>query len=96
MTVTRRITLPIFREEAFGGGALIFLLAFTELTLSSLLAGSQFPTLGVIVFSMEAAGRALESAALGTLLTLLTLGLSAGVCKYLLDEKNSEEKETKA
>ncbi|AJQ28539.1 ABC transporter permease [Pelosinus fermentans] len=96
MTVTRRITLPIFREEAFGGGALIFLLAFTELTLSSLLAGSQFPTLGVIVFSMEAAGRALESAALGTLLTLLTLGLSAGVCKYLLDEKNSEEKEKKA
>ncbi len=95
MTVTRRITLPMFREEALGGGTLIFLLAFTELTLSSLLAGSQFPTLGVIVFSMETAGRALESAALGTVLTLLTLGLSAGVCKYLLDEKNSEEKETK-
>ncbi|HEY3424880.1 MAG TPA: hypothetical protein VGL27_08805, partial [Negativicutes bacterium] len=91
--VTKQILLPNFRQEGLGGGLLIFLLAFTELTMSSLLAGSLYPTLGVAIFSMESAGLALESAALGTLLTLLTVFFATAVSRYLLEEKKPEREE---
>lgn len=83
MKVVWRIVLPNFKEEAVGGGLLIFLLAFTELTMSALLVGSRHPTLGVLLFNMESAGQTLESAALGTLLTLFTILLSVVVSQYL-------------
>lgn len=85
LTVSRRIILPLFRREAVGGALLIFLLSFTELTLSALLAGSRSPTIGLVVFNLESAGQALESAALGTLLTGFCLALASGVTRYLLE-----------
>lgn len=91
--VTKRILLPSFRQEGLGGGLLIFLLAFTELTLSALLSGSMHPTLGVVIFNLESAGLALESAALGTLLTLFTMAFAASVSKYLLEEKKPKREE---
>lgn len=84
LMVTGRIILPNFRAEGVGGGLLIFLLAFTELTLSALLASSQFTTIGVVIFHLESAGQALESAALGTILTVCTVAFSLLVSRYLL------------
>jgi iron(III) transport system permease protein len=86
ITVNRRIILPLFRREAVGGALLVFLLSFTELTLSALLAGSGSPTIGLVIFNLESAGQALESAALGTLLTGFCILLASGVTRYLLCE----------
>lgn len=84
VTVSRRIILPLFRREAIGGAMLVFLLSFTELTLSALLAGSRSPTIGMVLFNLESAGQALESAALGTLLTGFCLLVALGATRYIL------------
>lgn len=89
-TVTRSIVLPLFRREAAGGALLVFLLSFTELTLSSLLAGSRSPTMGLVIFNLESAGQALESAALGTVLTGFCIVLASGVTRYLLGASDRE------
>jgi iron(III) transport system permease protein len=88
LTVNCRIILPLFRREAVGGALLVFLLSFTELTLSALLAGSGSPTIGLVIFNLESAGQALESAALGTLLTGFCVFLASGVTRYLLGESD--------
>lgn len=84
LTVNYRIILPLFRREAVGGTLLVFLLSFTELTLSALLAGSHSPTIGLVIFNLESAGQALESAALSTLLSVFCILLASGMTRYLL------------
>lgn len=90
LKVIWRIILPLFRGEALGAMLLIFLLAFTELTLSAILAGSQSRTLGVVLFGLEAAGSALESAALGTLITLFSIILAYFAARFVLGGRSHE------
>ena len=57
-------------------GLLVFLNAFSELSLSALLAGSNSETLGWLVFGLEQAGATAQASALSTLLVLILAGLA--------------------
>lgn len=73
----RRILLPLFAPGMLTGLLLVFLTAFTELTISSLLWSSGSETIGVIIFGFEQAGSTTHSTALSTLIVAATLFLMA-------------------
>ncbi|ADG07897.1 binding-protein-dependent transport systems inner membrane component [Kyrpidia tusciae DSM 2912] len=73
----RHIMFPLLRRDVMGGVLLIAMFAFTELTVSSLLAGADGMTIGMALFNLESGGYTLESAALGTILTVLSTGAAA-------------------
>ena len=75
----RRILLPLYAPGMATGLFLVFLTAFTELTISSLLWSSGSETIGVVIFSFEQAGSTTYSTALSTLIVgAILLVLAAG------------------
>lgn len=77
--VARQLILPLFWRDAAAGGLLIVMFSFTELTVSSLLAGAQGTTIGMALFNLESGGYTLESTALGTLITIGCAAVAAVV-----------------
>ncbi|TBL79749.1 ABC transporter permease [Paenibacillus thalictri] len=65
------ILLPLLLPGLLSGAFLVFLTAFTELTVSALLWSSGSQTIGVTIFSFEQAGNTLYSTALSSLIVLL-------------------------
>jgi iron(III) transport system permease protein len=79
------VLLPVVMPTVVIAGLLVFLSAFTELSLSALLAGSRAETLGWLVFGLEQAGSTNQAAALSTVLVALLAAvglLAAGVRRW--------------
>ncbi len=71
---------------AAAGALLVFLTAFSELTVSVLLWSSGVETLGVVVFSLDQAGDAVAAAAVAVLSvagTLATMGVASLLARRL-------------
>ncbi|GED60154.1 iron ABC transporter permease [Brevibacillus formosus] len=68
-----RILLPLYAPGMATGLFLVFLTAFTELTISSLLWSSGSETIGVVIFSFEQAGSTTHSTALSSLIVAAIL-----------------------
>ena len=66
----RQILLPLLFPGILGGALLVFLMALTELTVSSLLWSSGSETVGVVIFGYEQAGYSTYSTAFSTVLVL--------------------------
>ena len=71
------VLLPLLAPALAVAGLLVFLNAFSELSLSALLAGSNSETLGWLVFGLEQAGSTAQASALSTLLVLFLAGLAS-------------------
>jgi iron(III) transport system permease protein len=71
------VTLPLLRSALFGGWVLVFLFAFHELTMSSLLYGPGTDTLAVAVLNLQQIGDVPVSSALAVILTVPVLLLAA-------------------
>jgi iron(III) transport system permease protein len=78
----RTIIFPILAPAAMAGAILIFLTAFSELTVSALLWSSQNETLGVLVFSFEQGGESPSAAAVAMLSVLVTICLMLGMAVF--------------
>ncbi len=72
LTRMRTIILPMIAPAAMAGGLLIFMTAFSELTVSALLWSSGSETLGVVIFSFEQGGDTKYAAAISALLVAFT------------------------
>ena len=70
------VLLPLLAPALTVDGLLVFLNAFSELSLSALLAGSNSETLGWLVYGLEQAGSTAQAAALSTLLVIILAGLA--------------------
>jgi len=81
----RYVLLPVVAPTVLVAGLLVFLNAFSEISLSALLAGSRAETLGWLVFGLEQGGDTNRAAALSVVLVavLAVLGLIvAGVRRW--------------
>lgn len=81
----RHVLLPVMAPTVLVAGLLVFLNAFSEISLSALLAGSRAETLGWLVFGLEQGGDTNRAAALSVVLVavLAVLGLVvAGVRRW--------------
>ena len=78
----RHLFAPLLAPALGTAALLVFLNAFSELSLSALLAGSRSETLGVLVFGLEQAGSSNQAAALSCVLVAI-LGLLALVLALL-------------
>jgi iron(III) transport system permease protein len=74
----RTVVLPLVAPVAAAGALLVFLTAFSELTVSALLWSAGVETLGVVVFSLDQAGDAVSAAAVAVLSVAGTLGAMLG------------------
>jgi iron(III) transport system permease protein len=72
------VVLPLIAPAAAAGAILVFLTAFSELTVSALLWSAGAETVGVVVFSLEQAGESVAAAAVAVLVVAVTLGLMLG------------------
>lgn len=77
----RRILLPLLFPGILSGALLVFLMALTELTVSSLLWSSGSETVGVVIFGYEQAGYSTYSTAFST---VLVLGILLGGALFML------------
>lgn len=68
------LLLPTLLPALCAGGLMVFLTAFSELTVSALLWSAGSRTLGVVVYGLEEAGLTTEASALGVI-TILVVGL---------------------
>ncbi|PSL41514.1 iron(III) transport system permease protein [Planomicrobium soli] len=66
----RKVLLPLLFPGILSGALLVFLMALTELTVSSLLWSSGTETVGVVIFGYEQAGYSTYSTAFSTVLVL--------------------------
>ena len=85
LQVMRFVLLPIMAPTVLVAALLVFLNAFSELSISALLAGSRAETLGWLVFGLEQAGNTNQAAALSVVLVAVlgVLGLlAAGVRRW--------------
>ena len=85
LQVMRHVLLPIMAPTVLVAALLVFLNAFSELSISALLAGSRAETLGWLVFGLEQAGNTNQAAALSVVLVAVlgVLGLiAAGVRRW--------------
>jgi iron(III) transport system permease protein len=77
----RRILMPSVAPSLMAGAILVFMIAFTELTVSALLWSTGHETLGVVVFMLHGEGNTTAAAALAVLMilviTVLALVMSA-------------------
>lgn len=81
----RHVLLPVIAPTVVVAALLVFLNAFSEISLSALLAGSRAETLGWLVFGLEQAGDTNRAAALSVVLVVVlgVLGLMvAGVRRW--------------
>ncbi|MEK8132152.1 iron ABC transporter permease [Paenibacillus filicis] len=83
------ILLPLLLPGLLSGAFLVFLTAFTELTVSALLWSTGSQTIGVTIFSFEQAGSTLYSTALSSLIVLLII---VGMGVLALFQKSSSNK----
>ena len=74
-TRLRTIIFPLVAPATLAGGVLIFLTAFSELTVSALLWASGSETIGVVIFSFEQGGDSTYAAAASVVTILLTICL---------------------
>jgi iron(III) transport system permease protein len=72
------VVLPLIAPAAAAGAILVFLTAFSELTVSALLWSAGAETVGVVVFSLEQAGESVAAAAVAVLIVAVTLTLMLG------------------
>ncbi|TVR90929.1 MAG: iron ABC transporter permease [Trueperaceae bacterium] len=85
LQVLRHVLLPIMAPTVLVAALLVFLNAFSEISISALLAGSRAETLGWLVFGLEQAGNTNQAAALSVVLVAIlgVLGLvAAGVRRW--------------
>ncbi len=75
ITRMRTIIFPLVAPATIAGGVLIFLTAFSELTVSALLWASGSETIGVVIFSFEQGGDSNYAAATSTLTVAMTFTL---------------------
>lgn len=73
LTRLRTVVIPLAGPGLMGGAVLVFLIAFSELTVSSLLASSRVPTIGVAIYNLEEGGYSLQSTALASLTVAVIL-----------------------
>jgi iron(III) transport system permease protein len=71
----RTVIFPLLAPAAMAGAILIFLTAFSELTVSALLWSSQNETIGVLVFAFEQAGDSNSAAAVAMVTVAVTFVL---------------------
>ena len=79
LATLRYIFAPLLAPSLGAAALLVFLNAFTELSLSALLAGSRSETLGWLVFGLEQAGSTNAAAALSTILVVILALLALAV-----------------
>ncbi len=70
ITTIRTVVLPLLRPAFLGGWLLVFLFAFHELTMSSLLYGPGTDTLAVAILNLQQLGEVPVGSALAVILTL--------------------------
>jgi iron(III) transport system permease protein len=68
------LVLPTLLPALCAGGLMIFLMAFTELTVSALLWSAGSRTVGVVLYGLEEAGLTTEASAMG-IVTILVVGI---------------------
>jgi len=81
----RHVLVPVMAPTVVVAALLVFLNAFSEISLSALLAGSRAETLGWLVFGLEQAGDTSRAAALSVVLVAVLGGLGlvvAGVRRW--------------
>ncbi|NEW08951.1 iron ABC transporter permease [Paenibacillus sp. SYP-B3998] len=83
------ILLPLLLPGLLSGAFLVFLTAFTELTVSALLWSTGSQTIGVTIFSFEQAGNTLYSTALSSLIVILIV-LGMGIL-YIFQQFQSNK-----
>ncbi len=71
----RTIVFPLVAPATLAGGVLIFMTAFSELTVSALLWASGSETIGVVIFSFEQGGDSNYAAAISVLTVAITFFL---------------------
>ena len=71
----RRIIIPIIKNQIFSSSFLVFTGAFTELTLSSLLAAADAKTVGLTIFNLQTGGDNNIAQAYSVMLTLFILAI---------------------
>lgn len=76
LAVLRTVTLPLLSPAIAAGWLLVFVIAFHELTMSSLLYGPGTDTLAVVVLNIQQLGDVPASSALAVVLTLPALVLA--------------------
>jgi iron(III) transport system permease protein len=69
------ITGPLVAPAAAAGALLVFMTAFSELTVSALLWSSGHETVGVVLYSLEEAGLATHAAAIAVTTILIVVAL---------------------
>ena len=69
----RRILVPILKSGLFAGWLLMFMLMFRDLTLSIMLSSSGTETIGAAVFDLQEGGYWELSAALASLVFIVTM-----------------------
>lgn len=80
LTRWRRIIMPLIWPGMMSGALLVFLTAFTELTVSSLLWSSGAETIGLVIFNFEQAGYTTYSTAFSTwVVCMIGIGLVVGI-----------------
>lgn len=71
----RTVIFPLVAPAALAGGALIFMTALSELTVSALLWASGSETIGVVIFSFEQGGDSAYASAVSVLVVIATIVL---------------------
>ncbi|TWT25242.1 iron ABC transporter permease [Planomicrobium sp. CPCC 101110] len=89
----RKVLLPLLFPGILSGALLVFLMALTELTVSSLLWSSGTETVGVVIFGYEQAGYSTYSTAFST---VLVLGILLGGLLFMALGKLWDRKVLKA
>lgn len=79
LTALRTVVAPLLRPAIFGGWLLVFLIAFHELTMSSLLYGPGTDTVAVAVLNLQQLGDVPVSSALAVILTVPLVVAAAAV-----------------
>jgi iron(III) transport system permease protein len=67
----RDVVLPLVAPSALAGAVLVFLMAFSELTVSALLWSAGNETLGVLIFNLNESGETALAAAVAVVIVLL-------------------------
>ena len=73
MTMMKRILIPVLKRGLFAGWLLVFMLIFRDLTLSIMLSSTGTETIGATVFDLQEGGYWELSAALASLVFLVTM-----------------------
>jgi iron(III) transport system permease protein len=86
LRTVRRITLPLLVPTLAASWILVFLPAFTEVTMSVLLSGPQTRVVGAVLFELQTYGDPPGAAALGVVVSVLVVGLQ--LCAFSLQRRS--------